>query len=83
MRPPSWNPPDGYEYNYRRLIGTIFHVAKSGAVKVQWDTLKEIENCVKKSNGQYELLIYDNAQIGKLSNFNHNKNVRLCPGLNF
>ncbi|XP_063447938.1 uncharacterized protein LOC134727487 [Mytilus trossulus] len=64
MRPPSWKPPDGYEYKDCRLIGTIFHVAKSGAVKVQWDISKEIENCVKKSNGQYELLVYDNAQIG-------------------
>ncbi|XP_052081243.1 E3 ubiquitin-protein ligase MIB2-like [Mytilus californianus] len=67
IRSRSWIPPEDYKYDKEdREIGTIINVAKGGVVKVQWDSSDGIENCVKGENGQYDLHLFDNAQIGVL-----------------
>ncbi|CAC5385240.1 MIB [Mytilus coruscus] len=64
IRSRSWIPPEDYIHDKEdREIGTITNVAKGG-VKVQWDSLDGIDTCVKGENGQFNLLLFDNAQIG-------------------
>lgn len=66
MRPRSWEPPTEYTYEKdEREIGTILQVTKEGIVKVQWDSSDDIQDFKKGPTGQYDLLLFDNAQTGK------------------
>lgn len=66
MRPRSWEPPTEYTYEEdEREIGTILQVTKEGLVKVQWDSSDDIQDFKKGPTGQYDLLLFDNAQTGK------------------
>ncbi|XP_063410447.1 uncharacterized protein LOC134693540 [Mytilus trossulus] len=65
IRSRSWTPPNDYILEKEDPeIGTIINVAKGGVVKVQWDSSDSTDTCKKGENGQFNLLLLDNAQIG-------------------
>ncbi|XP_076086904.1 E3 ubiquitin-protein ligase MIB2-like [Mytilus galloprovincialis] len=63
VRPPSSESENDNKFENSKAIGTIVHLTESGMVKVQWDTGGNDE-FKKGDNNQFDLLLYDNAQIG-------------------
>lgn len=63
VRPPSSESENDNKFENSKAIGTIVHLTESGMVKVQWDTGGNDE-FTKGDNNQFDLLLYDNAQIG-------------------
>lgn len=73
MRPQSWKPPSDYKFGNGREIGTIVNITESGDVTVHWDRGGH-DNFEKGDNNQFDLLLFDNAQIGMKGRLKANRN---------
>lgn len=63
VRPKSWKPESDNKFDNGREIGTIIDLTESGQVKVQWDAGGK-DKFEKGDDNQFDLLLFDNAQIG-------------------
>lgn len=68
VRPPSLKPENDNKSENGKAIGTIVHLTESGLVTVQWDTGGN-DDFEKGENNQFDLLLFDNAQIGMIRIF--------------